>query len=39
MVLEVKAEVRFRPTEDGQLVPETESEVRVRPSGKNDRTP
>jgi hypothetical protein len=34
MVLEVKAEIRFRPTEDGKLVPETESEVKVRGSGK-----
>jgi hypothetical protein len=31
MVLEVKAEIRFRPTEEGSLVSETESEMRVRP--------
>jgi hypothetical protein len=36
MVLEVKAEIRFRPTEDGSLVSETESEMRVRPP-KPDR--
>src|SRR3954465_8382774 len=29
MVLEVKAEIRFRPTEDGKLVPETEGDVKV----------
>jgi hypothetical protein len=34
MVLEVKAEIRFRSTEDGKLVPETESEVKVRGGGK-----
>ena len=34
MVLEVKAEIRFRPTEDGGLVSETDSEMRVRPGGK-----
>ena len=45
MVLEVKAEVRFRSAEDGSLVPETDSEMRVRPAGKpdepdkNDRQP
>jgi hypothetical protein len=32
MVLEVKAEIRFRPTEDGKLVPETETDVKVRKS-------
>jgi hypothetical protein len=37
MVLEVKAEIRFRPTEEGELVPETESELRVRGTGKTDR--
>jgi hypothetical protein len=36
MVLEVKAEIRFRPTEDGSLVSETESEMRVRPGGKTE---
>jgi hypothetical protein len=39
MVLEVKAEIRFRPAEDGTLVSETETEMRVRPPGKNDRQP
>jgi hypothetical protein len=34
MVLEVKAEIRFRPTEDGKLVPETEADVKVRGPGK-----
>jgi hypothetical protein len=33
MVLEVKAEVRFRPLEDGKLAPETEAEVKVRGGG------
>ncbi|HEY0709416.1 MAG TPA: hypothetical protein VGG33_21585 [Polyangia bacterium] len=37
MVLEVKAEVRFRPTEDGGVTPEAETEMRVRPTGKTDR--
>ena len=35
MVLEVKAEIRFRPTEDGKLVPETETDVKVRGTGKS----
>ena len=34
MVVEVKAEIRFRPTDDGKLTPETESEVKVRGGGK-----
>jgi len=34
MVLEVKAEIRFRPLEDGKLAPETEAEVKVRGTGK-----
>jgi hypothetical protein len=37
MVLEVKAEIRFRPTEDGGVTPAAETEVRVRPSGKPER--
>lgn len=37
MVLEVKAEVRFRSTDDGQVVPETESEMRIRQTGKTER--
>ncbi len=36
MVLEVKAEIRFRPTdaEDGKLAVETQSDVRVKPTTK-----
>lgn len=34
MVLEVKAEIRFRPLEDGTLAPETDADVRVRKPGK-----
>jgi hypothetical protein len=30
MVVEVKAEVRFRPREDGKLEPETQSEIKVK---------
>jgi hypothetical protein len=37
MVLEVKAEIRFRPTEDGTLTSETESEMRIRPPAKSER--
>ena len=37
MVLEVKAEVRFRPTDDGRLTPEATTDVNVRPTGKTDR--
>ncbi|HEY0714026.1 MAG TPA: hypothetical protein VGF45_15200 [Polyangia bacterium] len=37
MVLEVKAEIRFRPTEDGGVTPAAETEMRVRPAGKPDR--
>ena len=31
MVIEVKTEVRFRPTEDGKLVSETTNEVKIKP--------
>ena len=31
MVIEVKTEIRFRPTEDGKLVPETTNDVKVKP--------
>jgi hypothetical protein len=31
MVIEVKTEIRFRPTEDGKVVPETTNEVKVKP--------
>jgi hypothetical protein len=30
MVIEVKTEIRFRPTEDGKLVPETTNDVKVK---------
>ena len=33
-VIEVKTEIRFRPTEDGKLVPETTNDVKMKPSGK-----
>ncbi len=33
MVIEVKTEIRFRPTEDGKLVSETSNDVKVK-SGK-----
>ncbi len=32
MVIEVKTEIRFRPTEDGKLVSETSNDVKVKPS-------
>jgi hypothetical protein len=31
LVVEVKTEIRFRPTEDGKIVPETTSDYRVKP--------
>ena len=31
MVIEVKTEIRFRPNEDGKLVPETTNDVKVKP--------
>jgi hypothetical protein len=34
MVVEVKAEIRFRPREDGTLGAETTSDVKVKPSAK-----
>jgi hypothetical protein len=34
MVVEVKAEVRFRPRSDGKLEPETKSEINVKPTAK-----
>src|SRR4051794_31983607 len=30
MVIEVKTEIRFRPNEDGKLVPETSNDVKVK---------
>ena len=34
MVVEVKAEIRFRPREDGTLGAETTSDVKLKPGGK-----
>ena len=34
MVVEVKAEIRFRPRSDGKLEPETKSEIKVKPTAK-----
>jgi hypothetical protein len=34
MVVEVKAEIRFRPKEDGTLGAEATSDVKVKPAGK-----
>jgi hypothetical protein len=31
MVIEVKTEIRFRPSEDGKLVTETSNDVKVKP--------
>jgi hypothetical protein len=31
LVVEVKTEIRFRPTEDGKIVPETTNDYRVKP--------
>ena len=31
MVIEVKTEIRFRPTDDGKVVSETTNEVKVKP--------
>ncbi len=33
MVIEVKTEIRFRPTDDGKVVSETTNEVKVKPPG------
>lgn len=32
MVIEVKTEIRFRPAEDGKLVPETTNDVKLKPT-------
>jgi len=32
LVIEVKTEIRFRPTEDGKLVPETTNDIKMKPS-------
>ncbi|MFL5303875.1 MAG: hypothetical protein ACJ8F1_01625 [Polyangia bacterium] len=34
MVIEVKTEIRFRPAEDGRMVPETTNEVKVKPPSR-----
>jgi hypothetical protein len=34
MVVEVKAEIRFRPREDGTLAPEASTDVKMKPEGK-----
>ena len=34
MVVEVKAEIRFRPREDGTLAPEVTSDLHVKPPAK-----
>ena len=33
MVIEVKTEIRFRPTEDGKIAPEATNDVKIKPSG------
>ena len=30
LVIEVKTEIRFRPTEDGKIVPEANNDVKVK---------
>jgi hypothetical protein len=32
LVIEVKTEIRFRPTEDGKIVPESTNDYKVKPS-------
>jgi len=32
LVIEVKTEIRFRPTEDGKIVPEAVNDLKVKPS-------
>jgi len=34
MVVEVKAEIRFRPREDGSLAPEAKTDVKMKPEGE-----
>jgi hypothetical protein len=31
MVIEVKTEIRFRPTEDGRIAPEASNDIKVKP--------
>ena len=35
MVIEVKAEIRFRPREDGSLAPEATTDFKVKPPAKS----
>ena len=39
MVIEVKTEIRFRPNEDGKLVPETSNDVKVKSGERTLRGP
>jgi hypothetical protein len=32
MVIEIKTEIRFRPTDDGRVAPETSSDVKIKPT-------
>lgn len=34
MVIEVKTEIRFRPAEDGRMVPETTNDIKVKPPSR-----
>jgi hypothetical protein len=34
LVIEVKTEIKFRPNEEGKLVPETTNDVKLKPSAK-----
>jgi hypothetical protein len=34
MVIEVKTEIRFRPAEDGRVVPEATNEIKVKPPSR-----
>ena len=33
LVVEVKTEIRFRPTEDGKIVPEATNDYKLKPGG------
>jgi hypothetical protein len=33
LVVEVKTEIRFRPTEDGKIVPEATNDYKIKPTG------
>ena len=32
LVIEVKTEIRFRPTDDGKLTPEVSNDIKVKPN-------